>query len=236
MLQILFTTCNFVTMIPIKENYSLKPFNTFGFEVSAAYFVEINSIETLQKVLQLPLAKEKQLFILGGGSNLLLTKNLDALVLKIELKGITLLESDDTHALVACGAGEIWHEFVLKTIDLGLSGLENLSLIPGCVGASPMQNIGAYGAEIKDTFEYLEALDIQSLKIVTFTNEACKFGYRESVFKNEYKGQYIITKVVFKLSKKPIVNTKYGAINDELLKMGITVSYSKRHQQRCDCD
>jgi UDP-N-acetylmuramate dehydrogenase len=206
----------------ILENHSLKSFNTFGLAVNARYFSIVRTIDELKTLLNSEIAKTYPLFILGGGSNLLLTKDLEALVVKIELKGIHIEQEDEEMAILTSGAGEIWHEFVLKSIELDLSGLENLSLIPGCVGASPMQNIGAYGAEIKDTFYYLEALEIESLTIKRFSAEMCHFGYRESVFKNALKGKYIITKVAFKLFKKPQINAQYGAISSELEKLHIT--------------
>lgn len=208
-------------MIEIKENYSLKDFNTFGIDVLARYFAEVTSLDKLKELLCSPIAQNNSHLIIGGGSNLLLTGNVDALVIKISLVGINKEMESENDVVISCGAGVIWHEFVIKTIEEGLSGIENLSLIPGCVGASPMQNIGAYGVEIKDTFEYLEALNIKTLEVRTFTNAECEFGYRESIFKNELKGQYIITKVAFRLSKKPSINTQYGAIASELEQMGI---------------
>lgn len=165
--------------------------------------------------------RDKSLMILGGGSNILLTKDIDALVLRNEIKGVEILEENGPSVLIRSGAGEIWHEFVVKCIALGLGGLENLSLIPGSVGASPMQNIGAYGVEIKDVFKELDAYHIESGELHTFSKEQCEFGYRESVFKRKLKGQYVITSVTFQLSREHQVNSTYGAINDELKKMGI---------------
>jgi len=206
----------------IQQQISLKPYNTFGLDVKAKYFVEVTDEHQLIEVLKSDIAVNNELFILGGGSNLLLTKDVDALVIKMSIKAVQVLEDFEEEVLLAGGAGEEWHEFVMKSLELNCFGLENLSLIPGCVGASPMQNIGAYGVEIKDRFEYLEALNLKTLKIEKFDNAACEFGYRESVFKRKLKGQYIITKVVFRLSKSPKLNTSYGAIEVELKNQGIS--------------
>lgn len=203
----------------ILENASLKPFNTFGIDVNARYFTRFDSVEALQQILtdfqNIPL------LVLGGGSNVLLTKHFDGLVLKNEIKGIELVEENDDFVVLKSGAGEVWHDFVLHCIDHGYAGVENLSLIPGSVGASPMQNIGAYGVEIKNVFEKLEAFEIATGEIHTFDNAACEFGYRESVFKRKLKGKYIITHVYFRLSKKINLNTTYGAIETELKSKGI---------------
>lgn len=203
----------------ILENASLKPFNTFGIDVNARYFTRFDSVSALKQILKdfqnLPL------LVLGGGSNVLLTKHFDGLVLKNEITGIELVEENDDFVVLKSGAGEVWHDFVLYCIDRGYAGVENLSLIPGSVGASPMQNIGAYGVEIKNVFEKLEALEIETGEIHTFDNAACEFGYRESVFKRKLKGKYIITQVYFRLSKKINLNTTYGAIETELKSKGI---------------
>jgi UDP-N-acetylmuramate dehydrogenase len=164
---------------------------------------------------------ERKILILGGGSNLLLTKDFDGMVICIRLEGIEKLHEDDEYIWVKAMAGEVWHHFVLWCIQRGYAGLENLSLIPGCVGAAPMQNIGAYGVEIKDVFDSLEAVEISSGEVKTFTRAACKFGYRESVFKHEAKGKYVISSVTFKLFKQPRFNTSYGAIQQVLDKKGV---------------
>lgn len=203
----------------IQENISLKPFNTFGIDVTAKHFRAFGSVSELRELLDKP---RKNLLILGGGSNVLFTKNFDGLVLKNDIQGIETIKEDEDFTYVKAGAGVVWHQFVLEMIHQNLSGIENLSLIPGSVGASPMQNIGAYGVEIKDVFESLEAYHIQSGKVKTFSNEECNFGYRESVFKKELKNQYIITSVTFRLNKKHVLNTNYGAIQSELDKMGVT--------------
>ena len=206
----------------VHENFNLKHLNTFGINVSANYFVECCSVDELKAILSDEQFINQPQLILGGGSNILFTKNFDGLIIKNNLKGIELVKEDADFYHVKCAAGEVWHEFVIHCIANNYAGLENLSLIPGNVGASPMQNIGAYGVEIKDTFFELEAIHIKEKNIQKFTNEQCKFGYRESVFKRELKNQFIITSVTFKLRKKPVFNTSYGAIETELQSMGAT--------------
>ncbi|MBL7883374.1 MAG: UDP-N-acetylmuramate dehydrogenase [Bacteroidia bacterium] len=205
----------------IQENYSLKKLNTFGIDASAKYFATISNTDEFKEILSEESFNDIPKLILGGGSNLLFTKNFDGIVLKNNLKGITLVKENEQQVYIKASAGEVWHEFVMYCINNNYAGLENLSLIPGCVGASPMQNIGAYGVEIKDVFYELEALNVKDLSLRTFTNTDCKFGYRESVFKRELKNQYIITSVTFKLNKTPNFNTSYGAIEQELEKMGV---------------
>lgn len=207
-------------MIQFSENVSLKPFNTFGLDVKARHFASFNTVEALQE--QLKVIGEVPLLVLGGGSNLLLTQDFDGYVLRNELKGISVIEENEDHIFVESQAGESWHQFVLHCIAEGWAGVENLSLIPGTVGAAPMQNIGAYGIEIKEVFESLKAVEISSGEIHSFNKEACEFGYRESVFKKALKGKYIITSVTFKLNKSPKFNTSYGAISDTLEEMGVT--------------
>jgi UDP-N-acetylmuramate dehydrogenase len=205
----------------IQENVSLQPYNTFGINSTARYFVRFNSTDELNEIFSSNINETTKL-ILGGGSNMLLTKDYDGLVAKNELKGIEVTNEDEEYIFVKCGAGENWHQFVLHCIKNNFAGLENLSLIPGNVGASPMQNIGAYGVEIKDVFHELEAYSIADKTVVKFHLQQCEFGYRESVFKRKHKGQFIITSVTFKLFKKPRFNTSYGAIQQELDKMGVT--------------
>lgn len=205
----------------IVPNFSLKKHNTFGIEAKAKQFVAVHSVQDLKTILQENKSQEK--FILGGGSNMLLTKDVDALVIHIDLKGKKIIEENDDFVWVESQAGESWHEFVLWTINQNFGGLENMSLIPGNVGTTPVQNIGAYGTEIKDTFVSCEAMTIESQEMKTFTKEECHFGYRESVFKNEVKNQYIITSVVFKLTKtNHKINTSYGDISAELAKNSIS--------------
>jgi UDP-N-acetylmuramate dehydrogenase len=205
----------------ILNNFSLKNYNTFGIEAKAEQFVAVHSIPELKSILEQNKTQKK--FVLGGGSNMLLTKNIEALVIHIDLKGKKILKEDADYVWVESQAGENWHEFVLWTIEQNLGGLENMSLIPGNVGTTPVQNIGAYGTEIKDTFVSCEAINIENQEIKTFTKEECHFGYRESVFKNEVKDQYIIVSVVYKLTKQNHkINTSYGDITAELAKNNIT--------------
>ena len=204
----------------IHSNFSLKNYNTFGIDVKARQFIAVDSVDALEAVLRkYPLEKK---FILGGGSNMLLTQDIDALVIHVAIKGIAVIQEDENYVWVQAMAGENWHEFVLWTIEQNFGGLENMSLIPGNVGTTPVQNIGAYGAEIKDTFVQCSTIAIDGLTTPIFSLEACKFGYRESIFKQELKGQYIITSVVFKLTKNQhAINSNYGDIKAELAKHGI---------------
>lgn len=195
--------------------------NTFGIEASARWFAEVNSIDEIREVLRNKEIASNGILIMGGGSNLLFTRDFNGLVIKNCLKGISIVDENDTQVKVKAGSGEVWHDFVMWCISKGYAGLENLSLIPGCVGASPMQNIGAYGTEIKDVFYSLEAVDVKDGSVRIFDKASCKFGYRESVFKHEYKNQFIITSVTFLLHKNARINTSYGAINEELKKAGI---------------
>jgi UDP-N-acetylmuramate dehydrogenase len=206
----------------IFQNISLKPYNTFGIEANASQFVELQTLEEVQVLCQTFNLTDRKLLILGGGSNILLTKDFDGMALKINLKGIEIVKENDEEVWVQAMAGESWHSFVTHCVEKNWGGVENLSLIPGCVGAAPMQNIGAYGTEIKAVFSSLKAVEIATGEMVEFNNEACEFGYRESVFKNKYKGKYIIVSVIFKLNKKPILNVSYGAIQDVLNEKGIT--------------
>ncbi len=200
----------------IEQQVSLKQYNTFGIDVLAQQFSRFHSVDDLSE-----LPSDTSLLVLGGGSNLLFTKNVEGLVLKNDIKGIDIVEENDNDVVIRAGAGENWHKLVMHTVQHGYGGMENLSLIPGNCGASPMQNIGAYGVEIKDIFHSLEAYHIFDRSLVRFELKDCDFGYRESVFKNKFKGKFIITSVSYKLNKKPIVNTSYGAISQELEKMGI---------------
>ena len=206
----------------LHPNFSLRQYNTFGIEAKAEQFVAVHTLEELKTVL-VEQADQKK-FILGGGSNMLLTQDIKALVIHVDLKGKSILAEDDDFVWVKSMAGENWHEFVLWTIDQNFGGLENMSLIPGNVGTTPVQNIGAYGTEIKDTFVSCEAMDITSQALITFEKEACHFGYRESIFKHEAKDRYVITSVVFKLTKRNHkINTSYGDIIKELEKQQVTI-------------
>src|SRR5258706_1018547 len=203
------------------ENFSLKKYNTFGINVYAKYFSEFNSVNQLADWLK-SRNRKTTAFILGGGSNILFTKNFDGLVLRNEIKGINIIHEDDEHVYVRAGAGENWHQFVMHCILYNLGGVENLSLIPGNVGASPMQNIGAYGVEIKDAFHSLEAFHLSENLMQTFTLNDCEFGYRDSIFKKKYKDEFVILNVTLRLNKKPQFNISYGSIKEELEKMNIT--------------
>jgi len=204
----------------IHTNFSLKNYNTFGIEAKAKQFVAVHSIDELKTVLENHATEKK--FILGGGSNMLLTQDIDSLVIHIDLKGKKILKEDDDFVWVESQAGENWHEFVLWTIDQNFGGLENMSLIPGNVGTTPVQNIGAYGAEIKDTFVSCEAMEITTQKMKSFSKEECRFGYRESIFKHEVKDKYIITSVTFKLTNRNHkISVEYGDIKAELAKNNI---------------
>jgi UDP-N-acetylmuramate dehydrogenase len=210
----------------ITEHISLKHLNSFGIDAWAKYFASFtdkNNLEVcLENASNLNQSMSLHPLILGGGSNILFTRDVDGLVLKNEITGIETIGEDDDHVFVKAGAGENWHRFVMHCIDHGFAGVENLALIPGSVGASPMQNIGAYGVEIKDVFHSLEAYHIADKKWVTFNRPDCAFGYRESVFKNKFKQQFIIGSVTYQLNKKPVFNTSYGAITQELEAMQVT--------------
>ncbi len=205
----------------IAQNISLKNYNTFGIDVKAKYFVAVSTIEELLEVLKLDEYPEK--LLLGGGSNMLLIQDQNKLVIHVNLKGIFIEDETNDSVLIRANAGENWHEFVLWCLDHDFGGLENLSLIPGNVGTAPIQNIGAYGVELKDTFVSCDAMNIETQKVSTFTNEDCNFGYRNSIFKHEVKGKYSITSVTFRLTKRnhPL-HMNYGAIATELEAQNIT--------------
>jgi UDP-N-acetylmuramate dehydrogenase len=206
----------------MQENFSLKPYNTFGVDAKAKYFVESKNIEELKEALTFSKEKSLPLLLLGGGSNILLTKDFNGLSIKLNFKGITEQDLNENEILVTAKAGENWHEFVMYCLNKNYGGLENLSLIPGNVGTSPMQNIGAYGTEIKDVFVNCQVLDLEDLQLKNFDLEECRFGYRDSIFKQEGKGRYIIVEVTFKLTKKDHhIKTEYGAIKSELENLGI---------------
>ena len=206
-------------MSNILNHYSLKNHNTFGIAAKAKYFASFNSEDELAELLKDNICKTEPLLILGGGSNILLTQDFEGLILANNIKGIEIIAEDKKSISIAVGAGEIWHDFVLWSIQQNLSGIENLALIPGLVGASPIQNIGAYGAEVKDVITNVSYIEIASKNKKSFTNSECNFSYRNSIFKDELKGKVVITEVVYKLSKTPLNNTKYGAITDELKRL-----------------
>ena len=196
----------------IIENYPLLKLNTFGVDVKAKYFTSINTINELIELTKTNVFKDLELLILGGGSNILFTKDFDGLVILNNIKGKEIIDQNQQSIFLKIGAGENWHQLVMYCVDNGWGGIENLSLIPGNTGTAPMQNIGAYGVEIKETFIELEALEISSGKIVKFNNSDCEFGYRESVFKNKMKNQYIILNITLELKKNPVLNINYGDV------------------------
>ncbi len=203
----------------ILENISLKEYNTFGVTSYAKRFVSITSFYDLQQLLKI----EKELFLISGGSNMLLTRDINKLVVFLNIKGISIDRENENSVNVTVNSGESWHEFVLWCISQNYGGIENLSLIPGNVGTCPIQNIGAYGVEVKDTITKVEAIEIETNKLVTFSNAECQFGYRNSIFKNDAKGKYIITSVSFQLTKNiHQLNTSYGAIENALEENKIT--------------
>ena len=207
----------------IQQNLSLKSYNTFGIDVQAAFFSNFSSLEELVELTAFCEQKnDLPQLVLGGGSNVLFTQDFRGVILRNELKGIEMVKEDALHYYVRSAAGEDWHQFVLFCLENNYAGVENLSLIPGNVGGSPIQNIGAYGVEIKDVFHELEAWHLKDHKLVTFDAEDCKFAYRDSVFKTKYKGQFVITSVTFKLLKLPVFQINYGAIEQELAAMRVT--------------
>jgi UDP-N-acetylmuramate dehydrogenase len=206
--------------VEILSNISLKQYNTFGIDVKAKHFVSVKSVEELKSVLNLEAFPEK--FILGGGSNMLLTKDVDVLVIHLDLKNIEIISKNEDTVIVKVATGENWHDFVLWCLEHNFGGIENLSLIPGNVGATPIQNIGAYGVELKDVFVSCEALHINTQKVRIFTKEECKFEYRNSIFKQDLKGKYVILNITLELTNKNHkINTSYGAITEELKKMKV---------------
>lgn len=205
----------------IHENISLKPYNTFGIDTTCSFFIEIHTAEDLHQFLGDEIVKKYPILILGGGSNILFTKPFKGIVLKNCIEEIKILNEKDDYIDINVGAGVNWHEFVLYCIENNYCGIENLSLIPGNVGASPMQNIGAYGVEVKDVITHVNCICIKTNTAKTFTNDECNFGYRTSIFKTKEKGKYIITSVTFRLYKTSKLNISYGAIKQELSKLNI---------------
>ena len=204
----------------IQEGQSLKSMNTFGIDAKAKYLCNIREQSDLEALIQTDLFKKEKHLILGGGSNILLTQDYDGLVIKNKLRGISLINEDDDSISLKVMSGEVWHELVLYCVENNWAGIENLSLIPGSVGAAPMQNIGAYGVELKSVFIELEALHLETGEIHTFDTEKCDFGYRQSIFKNRLKGQYFILSIIIKLHKKPKLHLAYGAISKTLQSFG----------------
>lgn len=209
-------------MLNVQSHVSLKPYNTFGIDTDARYLVNINHADDIHTLLQISDFIGMPKLILGGGSNVLLCHDFDGLVLKMNIQGIEFLREDDNHVYLSVGAGVNWHELVLFCVRHGYAGMENLSLIPGTVGAAPMQNIGAYGVELEQVFDSLTAIHTLTNEQQTFSHTDCRFGYRESIFKRELKDQYIITNVRFRLDKRPTFHTRYGAIQETLTDMGVS--------------
>lgn len=205
----------------VQQNASLKPYNTFGLDENAGFIATVDSVEDLDEIYQTSRFRSLKKMVLGGGSNVLFTRGFTGLVAKNEIRGISVQKETNDEILVNAGGGENWHQFVLWCVEKGYAGVENLSLIPGTVGAAPMQNIGAYGVELKEVFHSLEAYEIKSGKTITFFKEDCKFGYRSSVFKGELKGKFVITKVSFLLHKKPTFNLSYGNLKQTLEEMRV---------------
>ena len=203
-------------MMKIIENYSLKSLNTFGVDVKTRYIAEIFSDNDLFKLLEDKEFESVRKFILGGGSNILFTKDFEGLVIKNSIPGINIIDEDDESIIIETGAGVNWDDFVSYCVEKKWCGVENLSLIPGTVGAAPIQNIGAYGQELKNVLYNLEGIFIETGEKKIFNNYECKFSYRESIFKNEFKNKFVITRIVFKLSKKPEVNISYPLVREEL--------------------
>jgi UDP-N-acetylmuramate dehydrogenase len=206
-------------MLTIKENFPLKRYNTMGINVNARYFARTESLEEIKEVL-INHREYFPFYIIGGGSNILFTKNYNGLILQPDIKGIRIIENDGTHCIVEVGAGENWDDFVQWSVDNGLGGLENLSLIPGSVGSSPIQNIGAYGVEVKDVIDKVNYLDLETLDMVSILNSECHFEYRDSIFKNHLKNRFIIISVVFRLKHHHVFNTSYGNLQEEIEKTG----------------
>jgi UDP-N-acetylmuramate dehydrogenase len=206
----------------IQENVSLKQFNTFGIDAKAKYFVEVKNKTELKDALYNKAFSMTKRLVLGGGSNVLFTRDFDGVVIKIDIKGIKKTKENDDFVWIKANSGESWHDLVLYTIEQNWGGLENLSLIPGSVGAAPLQNIGAYGVEIKDTIHEVKALNIPTGEVHVFDKNDCQFGYRESIFKNEAKDKYVILSITLKLAKKPIFHLDYGAIQETILASGVS--------------
>jgi UDP-N-acetylmuramate dehydrogenase len=206
-------------MVHIQENFSLKHCNTFGIDVKARYFVRVSSIPELKEVL----SDHRNCFpfmIMGEGSNILFTRDFNGIIIHPALKGVNIVENDLEHCIVEVGAGENWDDFVRWSVENNLGGIENLSLIPGSTGSSPIQNIGAYGAEVKDVVQRVNYLDLETFKITSIPNRDCNFGYRSSIFKTHLKNKVVITSVIFRLSHHPQFNTSYGNLQSEVEKMG----------------
>lgn len=213
---------NIMADLTVNTNASLRPFNTFGIEAKASHLVTITDPQELIRLIQSGTWQDVPKMVLGGGSNILLTRDVEGLVILNRIMGISVVDENDEQVYLHAGGGVVWHDFVLYAVRHGWGGLENLSLIPGTVGAAPIQNIGAYGVEIKDSFHELQTVSLMDGSVRTFSRDECAFGYRDSLFKREAKGKYMIVGVTFRLTKNPTTNTSYGAISQELSKMGVS--------------
>ena len=210
-------------MAQIEKNKSLKEFNTFGIDAHARYFINITTPEALQELLQTDIFKNEKHLILGGGSNVLFLNDFEGLIIKVSLKGMEIVDQDDETISLKVAAGEIWHDVVMHCVQNNWGGIENLSLIPGTMGAAPIQNIGAYGVEIKEVIKEVEVIDLKNGSKHIIKHDECRFGYRESVFKSEWKEKYFISSVTLTLrTKRHQLNRSYGAINDTLQQMNVT--------------
>lgn len=207
--------------LDIQRNFDLTRFNTMGVASKATFFVTVTSLQELKDALAYSALHRLQIMILGGGSNILFVNHFDGLVINMKIKGESIISQDDKTVLLKVMAGENWHQLVMRCVERGWGGIENLSLIPGSVGAAPIQNIGAYGVELKDVLHHVEFLNIETLEEQSFTTQECQFGYRNSIFKNELKGKVIITSVSIKLNKHPQINTEYRVLADLLKEKGI---------------
>jgi len=207
--------------VNIEKDFPLLHYNTFSIDARCDFFIEIFSVDDLKAIINDEKLRSLPKLILGGGSNLLLTKDFHGLVIKNSIKGISIVKEDNNYAWLKCSAGEVWHDIVLFAIQNNLAGIENLSLIPGQVGAAPMQNIGAYGVELESVFDSLEAINMETGETKIFVKDECQFGYRESVFKKDAKGKYCIVSVTLRLNKTPALNISYGAIKDTLKDMNV---------------
>jgi len=204
------------------QNYPLQDITTFHAKVFAKYYTVFSSVEFLRQILSSPELKTMPFILLGGGSNVLFTGDFNGVIIRNAIEGIEVIKEDEDAIFIKASAGEKWHDVVLYCVNRNYGGIENLSLIPGTVGAGPIQNIGAYGVELKDVLHEVEAMNISTQEIRKFTNTECKFGYRDSIFKEEEKGNYIILGVTLKLHKNPKVNVSYGTLSKELEIMGVT--------------
>jgi len=207
--------------LQILNNLSLKPYNSFAIDVTAEQFVDVHDDAQIREALLYAEARQMPLLVIGGGSNLLLTRDREGLVMRMASRGVRIVSEKGAQVVVEAQAGEAWHPFVVHCLELGLVGLENLSLIPGTVGAAPMQNIGAYGVEIKDVFHSLTALDRQTGEVRDFLGHECAFGYRDSLFK-QHPGRWLILRVRFALSREARLHLDYGPVRQRLLEQGIS--------------